>query len=39
MNLSEDEILQNMLKKVDIVIEVHFYRTNMNLFVFYVDIT
>ena len=31
MELSEDEIIQNYGKKMVIVIEVHYYHTNMNL--------
>ena len=39
MQLSEDEIIKNMLNIVDIAIETHYYHTNMNGLVSHVDIT
>ena len=39
MQLSEDEIIQNMEKNVGIAIEILSCHTNMNGLVFHVDIT
>ena len=39
MELTEDEIIQNMPKIVHIVNETHYYHTNMNLLASHADIT
>ena len=39
MELSEDHINEKDAKSFFIVIEIHYYYTNMNLLAFHVDIT
>ena len=39
MNLSQDEIIENFGKHVDITIEILFFHMNMNLLVLLVDST
>ena len=38
MELTEHEIIQNMTNIADIVIEIHYFHTNMNLLVSHADI-